>query len=57
MMTDLVSPIGEVRFTLQVTRKETGKVEEYEMVGSTTLTEEQLKKELSSVNHPLDRGA
>ena len=33
-MTDLVGQPSEIRFTLSVTRKDTGKVEEYEMVGT-----------------------
>lgn len=32
-MSDLGGQIGEVRFTLEVKRKETGKVETFEMVG------------------------
>ena len=32
-MADLLGQVGELRFTIQVTRKETGKVETVEMVG------------------------
>ena len=32
----LKGEIGEVRMTIQVKRKETGKVEEYELVGKVT---------------------
>lgn len=32
-MTDLAGAIGELRFTIQVTRKDTGKVEEFELIG------------------------
>lgn len=32
-MNDLVSAPGELHFTVQVTRKDTGKVETFEMVG------------------------
>jgi hypothetical protein len=39
---------GELRFTVQITRKETGKVEEVELVGY--LDEEKLK-ELSDGRH------
>jgi hypothetical protein len=42
---------GELRFTVQITRKETGKVEEVELVGY--LDEEKLK-ELRNGSHPLD---
>lgn len=41
-MADLSGAVGELRFTLQITRKETGKVEEVEMVGY--LDEEKLKQ-------------
>jgi hypothetical protein len=42
---------GELRFTVQITRKETGKVEEVELVGY--LDEEKLK-ELRNGSHPLN---
>lgn len=38
---DLSGQVGELRFTVQIARKETGKVEEVEMVGF--LDEEKLK--------------
>lgn len=44
-MANLSGQMGEVRFTLQVTRKETGKVEEVEMVG---FIDEQKLKELTN---------
>ena len=46
-MADLQGALGELSFTLQITRKETGKVEEYEMTSSITdvKTHEQLLKE------------
>lgn len=50
-MSELNGAIGEVSMTITVTRKDTGKVEEFELVGSTTLTEEELKKEMENVNH------
>ena len=34
-MPELSGPPAELRFTLQITRKDTGKVEEVEMVGFT----------------------
>lgn len=39
---DLSGQVGELRFTVQITRKETGKVEEVEMVGF--LDPDQLKE-------------
>lgn len=41
-MTELNGQLGEVRFTLEITRKETGKVETVEMVGF--LDEQKLKE-------------
>ena len=38
-MSDLVGGQGVVRMTIQVTRAETGKVEEYEISGKCTLEE------------------
>lgn len=38
-MSDLSGKVGELRFTVQVKRKETGKVEEYELVGKVTSDE------------------
>lgn len=40
-MSDLQGQVGELSFTVQITRKETGKVEEYKMVGA--IDAEQLK--------------
>ncbi len=50
-MSNLGGQIGELRFTMQITRKETGKVEEVELVGF--LDEEKLK-ELQNGSHSLD---
>jgi hypothetical protein len=50
-MSKLNGKVGELRFTIQVKRAETGKVEEYEMVGvidhgdENTVEEEQPKQE------------
>lgn len=41
-MSNLSGQVGELRFKLQITRKETGKVEEVELVGY--LDEEKLKE-------------
>lgn len=53
-MANLSGDVGELRFTVQITRKQTGKVEEVELVGK--LTDEQLK-ELTDGRHTLDSGA
>lgn len=44
-MSDLSGQVGELRFTLEITRKETGKVETVEMVG---FLDEQKLKELNN---------
>lgn len=50
-MINLGGQVGELRFKVQITRKETGKVEEVELVGF--LDEEKLK-ELQNGSHSLD---
>ena len=50
-MIALSGQMGELRMTLQITRKETGKVEEVELIGF--LDEEKLK-ELQIGSHSLD---
>lgn len=50
-MSNLGGQMGELRFTVQITRKETGKVEEVELVGY--LDEEKLK-ELQNGGNSLD---
>lgn len=50
-MADLSGEVGELRFTVQITRKDTGKVEEVELVGK--LTDVQLK-ELTNGSDTLD---
>ena len=50
-MSNLGGQVGELRFTMQITRKETGKVEEVELVGF--LDEEKLK-ELQNGGNSLD---
>lgn len=52
-MIDLNGQAGELRFTIEVKRKETGKVEQYEMIGF--LDEDKLK-ELQNGSNSLDRG-
>lgn len=50
-MSNLGGQMGELRFTVQITRKETGKVEEVELIGY--LDEEKLK-ELQNGGNSLD---
>ena len=50
-MSNLGGQMGELRFTVQITRKETGKVEEVELIGY--LDEEKLK-ELQNDGNSLD---
>ena len=52
-MIALSGQIGELRLTVEVTRKETGKVETYELVGF--LDEDKLK-ELQNGSDTLDSG-
>lgn len=52
-MIELGGQVGELRFTIQVTRKETGAVENYELVGF--LDEDKLK-ELQNGSNTLDSG-
>jgi hypothetical protein len=53
-MSELSGQVGELRFLVQVTRKETGETENYDLVGF--LDEDQLK-ELQNGSHTLDSGA
>lgn len=46
---ELSGQVGELRFTLEITRKDTGKVEQVEMIGF--IDEEQLKQ-FQSGNKP-----
>ena len=47
-MPHLNGPVGELYFTIEVTRKETGKVETYDMVGTAFL--EEPTSEVTSLN-------
>jgi hypothetical protein len=53
-MIELQGQKAELRFTVEITRKETGKVERYDLVGH--LDEDKLK-ELQHGSNPLDNGA
>ena len=53
-MIELSGQVGELRFQVKITRKETGKIETYELVGF--LDENQLK-ELQNGSDTLDSGA
>lgn len=50
-MPELQGQKGELRFTLEIKRKETGKVETVEMVG---FVDEDKLKEFLDGSHPLD---
>jgi hypothetical protein len=41
-MSNLVGGVGEIRLTVEIKRKDTGKVETYDLVG--TITDEQIKE-------------
>ena len=48
-MSDLKGQVGEVRMTIQVTRKDTGKVDEYQVVGNCSPSEfDALKADLEN---------
>jgi len=49
-MIELTGQPGELRFTVEVKRKETGKVEQYELVGF--LDEDKLKELQHGVENP-----
>jgi len=51
MMPELSGQIGELRFTVEIKRKDTGKVEQYELVG---FIDEDKLKELQIGSLPLD---
>ena len=52
-MVDLKGNVGELRMVLQITRKDTGKVEEVEMVG---FVDEEKLKDLQNGSNSLDGG-
>lgn len=54
--TNLQGQFGELRMTVQITRKETGNVEEVELTSSITdlQTHERLLKEIPNGSHTLD---
>ena len=51
MMPELSGQIGELRFTVEIKRKDTGKVEQYELVG---FIDEDKLKEFQNGSYPLD---
>jgi hypothetical protein len=51
MMPELSGQIGELRFTVEIKRKDTGKIEQYELVG---FIDEDKLKEFQNGSHPLD---
>lgn len=56
-MSDVKGVPGEVRFTVSVTRKDTGKVDTYEMVGAVDPADLEKLKENSDGSNALDSGA
>ena len=50
-MPELSGQIGELRFTVEIKRKDTGKVEQYELVG---FIDEDKLKEFQNGSNPLD---
>ena len=59
-MINLQGQEGELRFTVQITRKATGQVEEYELVGKITADEAAqlgLTEEPTDGSHPQHDGA
>lgn len=52
-MINLGGQLGELRFTVQITRKETGKVEEVELIG---FVDEDKLKEIQNGSNPLNSG-
>jgi hypothetical protein len=52
-MSDLIGAVGELQMTVQITRKETGKVEEFKLTGF--LDADQLK-ELQNGSNTLNGG-
>ena len=53
-MADLQGAIGELRFSVEVTRKDTGAVETYELVG---FLDEAKLKEIQDGSNTLDSGS
>lgn len=49
-MPHLQGPVGELKFTIEITRKETGKVEKYDMVGTAYLEEEPAPEVVTPIN-------
>jgi hypothetical protein len=52
---NLVGQVGEVRFALEIKRA-SGAIEKVELVGSTTLTEQQLREALADGSDTLNSG-
>jgi hypothetical protein len=54
-MINLAGQSGELRFTLEITRKDTGKVETVEMVGK--IINDELTQEAENGSNSLDNGS
>ncbi len=50
-MIELGGQVGELRFTVEIKRKDTGKVEQYELVG---FVDEEKLKDFQNGSNPLD---
>lgn len=53
-MAELNGQVGELRFTVEIKRKDTGKIDTYELVG---VIDEQKLKELENGSHTQHGGA
>lgn len=56
-MSELTGQVGELRFSVSVTRKETGKTETYELVGAIDAKDLEKLKGQSDGSDALDRSA
>lgn len=57
MENNLVGQLGEVRMTISVTRKATGKVDTYDLVGNAVMEDSENVKEKDNGSNPHDSGA
>lgn len=49
-MPHLNGPVGELHFTIEVTRKNTGKVETFDMIGTAYLEDEPTEEVVTPIN-------
>lgn len=55
-MIELTTEPAELRFTIQITRKETGEVETYDMVGHVINDNVERREEIENGSNTLDSG-